>query len=138
MYKENAQALYDIVNWLVATTKLTAVFNYDVKSVDSYPFAKVSVMDGDNDFFDTNENELVSTYRISVINQNTNIVNSEPVMRELADQIILELNKKTNVTLSWTVVYMKVTNIAWGWSETNESIRICDIIVEVKENILLS
>lgn len=95
-------------------------------------------MDGDNDFFDTNENELVSTYRISVINQNTDIVNSEPVMRELADQIILELNKKTNVTLSGSVVYMKVTNIAWGWSETNESIRICDIIIEVKENVLLS
>jgi hypothetical protein len=135
MYKDNAQAIYNILNALVATTKLTDVYNYDVKQVDSYPFAKVSVMDGDSDFFDTTENEMISNYRVSIIHQNRAIETIEPVMRELVDEVLLELNQKTNITLSGTVVYMKVSNIAWGWSELNETVRICDIFIEVKENI---
>ena len=99
MYKANANALYNIIDGLVAGTKLTAVYDYDVKSVDSYPFAKVSVMDGDSDFFDTTENEMVSSYKISIINQNTDTVNSEPIMRELVDEVLVELNKKDYITL---------------------------------------
>lgn len=135
MYKQNAEKIYDIVNGLVATTKLTVVHNYDAKEVDSYPYATVSTISGENDFYDTTNNEMISSYRVSVYYRNKNISTSEGYIRELADQLLTELNKDDHVTLDWTVVYMKVVNIQWGWVETDETKRLCDIFVEVKENI---
>ena len=135
MYKENAQKLADILTSLIADTKLQAVYNYDVKESNVYPFAMVRVKDWESDFFDTSENEMTSTYMISVINQNTKVATSEVVMRELVDEILLELNKKENLTLWGTVNRIIPRTIAWGWSETNESVRICDITIEVNENI---
>ena len=135
MYKANAQKIYDIINGLVATTKLTQVFNYDTKQSDSYPYATVSVISWTNDFYDTTENEMISSYRVSIYYQNKNINDMEGYIRELADQILTEINKKEHITLSSTVVYMKPIRIDWGWIETDETKRICDITIEVKENI---
>jgi hypothetical protein len=135
MYKENAQKLADILTSLIAGTKLQAVYNYDVKQTDVYPFAMVRVKDGESDFFDTSENQMISSYMISIVNENKTVATSEVVMRELVDEVLLELHKKENLTLGGTVNMIIPRNIVWGLSETNESVRICDITIEVNENI---
>ena len=78
---------------------------------------------------------MVSSYRVSIYYQNKNIDDMEGYIRELADQVLTEVNKKEHITLSSTVVYMKPIRIDWGWIETDEKKRICDITIEVKENI---
>ena len=135
MYKENAENPFTILSWLIATTSLKAVHNYDVKTSDVFPYATITVADGENDFYDTSENQMSSTYSIIIFNENKNIMLSESVMRELVDSILVELNKKTNLQLSWTVNFIRVPTINWGWSTTNESMRICELIVEVNENL---
>lgn len=135
MYNNNVSSIKSILTPLIATTKLTAVYDYDVKSVDSYPFAKISVIDWEWDFFDTANNKLVSNYRISIINQANITSASEVLMRQLVDLVITELNKKTNVTLWWTVDRFIPISVSWGWTESNEPLRICDITVEVMETI---
>ena len=135
MYKNNWVAIYNILNGLVVSTKLTAVYNYDVKQVDTYPIAKISVNDWLNDFLDTHTNELTTNYKVSIINQANNTLNSEAVIRELVDNIILEFNKQNNITLGWSVERMKITTISWGWGESNEPLRICEINIEILETI---
>ena len=78
---------------------------------------------------------MISSYRVSIYYQNKNIDDMEGYIRELADQVLTEVNKKEHITLSSTVVYMKPIRIDWGWIETDETKRICDITIEVKENI---
>jgi len=135
MYKANAEKLTDILSSLIGSTKLQAVYNYDIKQVDVYPIAIVRVKDGESDFFDTTNNEMTSSYTIAIVNENKTVATSETVMRELVDDVLLELNKKENLTLGGTVNRIIPRNISWGWSETNESVRICDITIEVNENI---
>jgi hypothetical protein len=135
MYKANWIAIYNILNWLIASTKLVAVYNYDVKQVDSYPFAKITVNDWIWDFLDTSINQLISNYKISVINQANTTANSEAIMRELVDNILIEFNKSTNITLGWIVERLKVTNINWWWAESNEPLRICEINIEILETL---
>jgi hypothetical protein len=135
MFTGNAQKIFDIVNSLVATTKLTVVYNYDTKTSDSYPYSTVSVWNWESDFYDTTNNEMISTYIVSVYYRDKNIDTTEWYIRELVDQILTELNKKTNLTLEGTVTYMKPVWIQWWWIESDESKRVCDISVEVKENI---
>lgn len=135
MYNNNVSKIKAILDPLITTTKLTAVYDYDVRSVDSYPFAKISVIDWEWDFFDTANNKLVTNYRISIINQATITSASEVLMRQLIDSILTELNKKANITLSWSVDRFIPVGVSWGWGEANEPLRICDITCEVMETI---
>jgi len=78
---------------------------------------------------------MISNYKISIINQATDTVNSESIMRELVDSVILEFNKYSNITLNGQIERLKVTNINWGWADSNEPLRICEINIEILETI---
>lgn len=135
MYKNNSNAIKVILDWLITTTKLTAVYDYDVKIINSYPIAKISVMDWEWSFFDTNTNKFISQYKIVILNENKTVATSEPIMRELIDEILIELHKKDNVTL-WGIVDRFVPiSVNWGWTDTNEPLRICEIICETMESV---
>jgi hypothetical protein len=89
---------------LVASTKLASVYNYDVKTYNSVPCATITPLDITEISLDTATNIDTIPFRIRVVDKNKNVSDMEARMRILADDILTELRKKTNITLNGTVV----------------------------------
>lgn len=132
-YKAIWDSVYNIVNSLIATTKLTAVYNYDAKGSETYPYAIITTKDGTENMLDTSTNYSEFNFIIRVVNINKNVSTMEDVMRQLCDDIMTELRKGVNKTLSGTVDYFLPTSISWGWADGQEPTRVFEINVEVKK-----
>jgi len=48
-------------------------------------------------------------------------------MRTLADEVLAELRKKTNITLNWATLNMTFT-VTWGWLDDEQPMRTFEII----------
>lgn len=132
-YKTIWDSIYTIINSLVASTKLTAVYNYDAKGSESYPYAIITTKDWSEDMLDTSTNYSEFKFIIRVVNVNKDVSNMEAVMRQLCDDIFTELRKGANKTLSGTVDYFLPTSVSWGWWDSQEPTRVFEISVEVKK-----
>lgn len=131
MYKEVWEALETILTWLISTTKLNKVFNYDVKKYTGFPCATISPLDWDNLFFDSANDELLLQYRVRIVDQNVWIAAMEPRIRQLADEIITELSKKSNAWLNWTVCSFTMW-VSWWWLDDQMPTRICDLNINAR------
>jgi len=100
MFSTISNEIYTIINGLVATTKLAAVYNYDVKTYNSVPAATITPLDTTEVVLDTVTNMDTIPFRIRVVDKNKNVETMEARMRLLADNIIAELRKKENITLN--------------------------------------
>jgi len=100
MFSTISNELYTIINSLVATTKLASVYNYDVKTYDSVPCATITPLDTVETVLDTITNQDIVPFRIRIVDKNKDIANMEARMRTLADEVLAELRKKTNITLN--------------------------------------
>ena len=127
MFTTISSKLYDIVNWLVATTKLASVYNYEVKTYDSVPSATITPLDTIETVLDTVNNQDDISFRIRVVDKNKSVALMEARMRTLCDAIIAELRKKTNITLGGTICNMTF-NITWGWLDDEQPMRTFEII----------
>ena len=126
MFSTISNELYTIMNWLIAWTKLASVYNYDVKTYDTVPCATITPLDSVETVLDTINNQDVIPFRIRVVDKNKDIANMEARMRTLADAVLTELRKKTNVTLNWAVCNMTFT-ITWGWLDDEQPMRTFEI-----------
>jgi len=137
MFSTISNELYTIINWLIATTKLASVFNYDVKEYTSVPCATITPLDVTEWVLDTVTNIDTLPFRIRVVDKNKDLANMEARMRTLADDILAELRKKENITLWWNACNMTFT-IGWGWIDDSQPMRIFDItcIVTVTNSII--
>ena len=126
MFSTISSKLYDIVNWLIATTKLASVYNYDVKTYDTVPCASITPLDSTEIVLDTITNQDNIPFRIRVVDKNKDQANMEARMRLLADQILAELRKKENITLGWTICNMTFA-INWGWLDDEQPMRTFEI-----------
>jgi hypothetical protein len=119
--------IYNIIYWLIDTTTLSAVYNYDVKTYNSFPTATIWVIEWEEIFLDTGNNSDNLIFKIKVVDQNKNIDTMEARMRLLADNILWELRKRENQTLNNTVC--KITfSINWGWIDDEQPMRVFEIL----------
>lgn len=130
-YKSVSDSLYSVVNGLVASTKLTAVYNYDIKEATTFPYAIITTKDWEENILDTQSNEIEYSFIIRVIHQSNDIANVEPVMRQLCDDIMWELRKQANQTLSWTIKRLAPFSVTWWWADWQFPTRVFDIQVQV-------
>ena len=130
MFSTISNEIYTIINGLVATTKLAAVYNYDVKTYNSVPAATITPLDTTEVVLDTVTNMDTIPFRIRVVDKNKNVETMEARMRLLADNIIAELRKKENITLNWTACNMTFW-IVWGWLDDQQPMRTFDITCTV-------
>jgi hypothetical protein len=132
-YNSIWNSIYNIVNWLVAWTKLQAVYNYDAKSSEVFPYAIITTKDGAEDMLDTASNLMTYNFLVRVVNINKDVSALEWVMRQLCDDILAELRKEANETLSWTVDLFLPSQVTWGWADWSEPTRIFEINIEVQK-----
>lgn len=109
------------------------MYNYDAKGSETYPYAIITTKDGTENMLDTSTNYSEFNFIIRVVNINKNVSTMEDVMRQLCDDIMTELRKGVNKTLSGTVDYFLPTSISWGWADGQEPTRVFEINVEVKK-----
>lgn len=121
----------NLLNGLIATTTLTAVYNYDIKEINSFPIAKITTMDGVETVLDTFTNQDNLIFKISVIDQNKSVEVMEARMRLLIDNILNELRKKENQTLNNTVCNFWISFV-WGWLDLEQPMRVCEITLNCK------
>lgn len=127
-------SIASILNWLIAGTTLTAVYNYDVKEAMSFPYAVVSAQTWEENILDTASNEIIYWFVIRIIDTNKDIANMETRMRTLVDNVLAELRKKINLTLSWSVIKFLPFTINWGWYDWPQfPVRVCEIKVSIVE-----
>ena len=131
MFTNITWALYTILNNLVSSTTLSAVYNYDVKTYNSFPTATISPVDWEEIFLDTANNQDNLVFKIRVVDQNRDIAVMEARMRTLADSILSELRKKANQTL-WNSVCMVDFSITWGWLDDEQPMRTFEILCRTK------
>jgi len=131
MFKDISWAIKTILDTLIAGTSLSAVYNYDIKTYDSFPTATISPVDWEEIILDsaTNVDDLV--FKIKVVDQNKSIAIMEDRMRTLADAILTELRKKANCTLSWTVEKIDFS-ITWWWLDDEQPMRVFEILCRTK------
>ena len=126
MFSTISSEIYDIVNWLVASTKLASVYNYEVKQYDSVPCATIQPLDSKEIVLDTASNFDTIPFLIRVVDKNSDIANMEARMRTLCDDIMTELRKKENITLQGTVCWSEFS-ISWGWIDDTQPMRTFEI-----------
>jgi len=127
MFSEISNELYTLINWLVATTKLASVYNYDVKTYNSVPCATITPLDIKETPLDQATNIDEVPFRIRVVDKNKDVANMEARMRTLADEILTELRKRENITLNWTVCNVNFW-VTWGWLDDQQPMRTFEII----------
>lgn len=128
MFSTISNEIYTIINWLVATTKLAQVFNYDVKTYDKVPCATITPLEATEIPLDTANNTDTVPFRIRVVDKNKTISSMEARMRTLCDEILAELRKRENITLNWTVCNTNFS-VTWWWLDDEQPMRTFDIIV---------
>lgn len=121
----------NILNSLITTTTLTAVYNYDIKEINSFPIAKITTIDWEETVLDTANNEDNLNFKITVIDQNKSVENMETRMRLLVDNILSELRKKQNQTLNNTVCSFNMSFV-WWWLDLEHPMRVCEITLRCK------
>ncbi len=131
MFTNCGVALYNIINWLVAWTTLNVVYNYDVKTWDSFPYATISVMDWEEIYLDNLVNLTNLKYMIRVYDQNKSVALMEARMRLLIDNIMVELRKKGNCTL-WDIAESMTFSLKWGWQDMEQPVRVCEITCNIQ------
>ena len=128
MFWTISNEIYTIINWLVASTKLAQVFNYDVKTYDKVPCATITPLEATEIPLDTANNTDTVPFRIRVVDKNKSIVTMEARMRTLCDDLLAELRKRENITLNWTVCNTTFS-VTWWWLDDEQPMRTFDIIV---------
>jgi outer membrane protein OmpA-like peptidoglycan-associated protein len=78
---------------LQTVTRLNAVFNYEVKSSDAYPYACVAPLSNSDEVFDTAENRLSYQIMIRIIDFNKESATMEAEMRNVVDDVLDELRE---------------------------------------------
>ena len=131
MFKEIWEKLEIILNWIVASTTLNIVYNYDIKTAESFPYATISVMDGEEIYLDNLVNLTNLKYIIRVYDQNKSIALMEARMRLLIDNIMIELRKKGNCTL-WDIAESMTFNLNWWWQDMEMPVRVCEITCNIQ------
>ncbi len=122
-----------LLNLVWSWKPLQAVYNYDVKTSEVFPYAIISTKDWVEDIIDTANNISTKNFTIRVINVNKNVEVMEDMMRTLCDSIIAELRKEANETL-WGTVYKFIPfTIQWWWAEWELPTRMFEIWIEVTE-----
>lgn len=128
MFWTISNEIYTIINWLVASTKLAQVFNYDVKTYDKVPCATITPLEATEIPLDTANNTDTVPFRIRVVDKNKSISSMEARMRTLCDDLLAELRKRENITLNWTVCNTTFS-VTWWWLDDEQPMRTFDIIV---------
>ena len=131
MFSDVWIALYNKLTPLISTTTLSAVYNYDIKTAESYPYATVSTWDWEEIYLDNLVNETNFKFIIRVYDQNKSVSTMEARMRTLIDTIMVELRKKWNCTLWWLIESLTF-NLKWGWQDFEEPTRVCEITCNIK------
>lgn len=130
MFTETWIALYNIMNWLIATTTLNAVFNYDIKTIESFPSASISLQEWDEIYLDQLLNQIDIKYIIRIYDQNKSVALMEARMRLLVDNIMITLRNKSNCGLWWTA--NRITfSYKWWWQDNEQPIRVCEITCNI-------
>ena len=124
-------ALYNIINWLVASTTLNVVYNYDSKWSDTFPYATISTVDWEEIYLDNLVNKTNLKFIVRVYDQNKSISTMEARMRLLIDNIMIELRKKGNCTL-WDIVESMTFNLNWWWQDMEQPVRVCEITCNIQ------
>ena len=130
------QSLETILNSLVATTSLEAVYNYPPKKSDTYPYAVIFPGQLTEEIFDTiwdwGNNQVTINYTISVFDRNKDTATMENRMRALADDLLDELRKQTNLTLSWLVDRLPPFTVSHDYDNTwTEPVRLFVINMQI-------
>jgi len=127
-------SINNLLTSLIATTTLTAVYNYDVKDSNSFPFTTISMKSGSEKELDTSTNEASYELVIRVVDMNKVVSSMEPRMRLLCDNIIAELRKLNNQTLAGTVINILPITTSWGWYDWQQApSRVCEITLTIRE-----
>jgi len=131
MFSNVWTALKAILDPLITTTTLTAVFNYDVKTYDTFPLCNIMIADSEETYLDSSNNMADLKFIIKIIDQNKSIATMEVRMRTLVDTILVELRKKSNCTLWWIAEWITFS-IIWGWQDYEQPTRVCEITCKVR------
>ena len=124
MFTTISNEIETILNGIVASTKLAAVFNYDVKTYSKFPTATISVVDGEQTLLDTATNDDNINFRIRIVDQNRSIATMEARMRLLIDNVLTTLRTSNNLN---NTVCRVTFSIVWWWIDDSQPMRSCDI-----------
>lgn len=118
-------------------SKLAEVYDYDMPSPEDatgYPYACISNGEMHEEILDTVDNLATYTFLLRVIDIANDREATEANMRGLADDIMAELRKKTNLYL-WGAYNILPFTLSWKWeSGSSTPIRVCEITVQVQKS----
>lgn len=125
MFKPIRDALYSLVNGLVATTDLSQVYGYSPKSLNAwFVSAVVTPVESIENVYDTRYNETIYPYEVNVFMPNSDPANDEWAFLELIDDIMLALRQ--DETLNWLVLWA-IFRVRFGYTADEQPMRFCQI-----------
>ena len=95
--------------------RLAAVYDTQVPTSPEYPYATISTGEATEESLDTELNSTLYRFTIRAVNVAEDKVATETTMRKLADDILAELRKRGNQTLSGTVDRFLPFTLTWGY-----------------------
>ena len=125
-----------LIDGIKVASGIAATFAYEPTSVDSTPAVSIVVDDGGNDLYSTsNQTNLTVPFLIRVmVEKTTDDATQTALLLGIVDDILDELRKKSNQTLSGDAHSMQVTGFSpiVSAQKGNTNVYYVDIAVEAK------
>lgn len=139
-FKDCRDQIKVILDQFVTDNKIWEVFAYPKETHDKYPWCIIIQTDWEERELDTNTNLFTALFEIRIVEQNKTwqIQTLENNMIELCDDIMAELRKKSHTLLWWYSIKFFPKRIKWGWYESDETLRVFTIDVEVEQTFSIS
>ena len=104
------------------------VYNYEVKTSESYPYISITPTNITEDVLDQLQNQSIYNFTIRVIDKNKDVAVMEARMREIVDLVLWKLREMwhqitltdgTSIKINWSW--------NWGWLDEQEPLRVFNI-----------
>lgn len=114
-------------------SRLASVYDTEVPTSITYPYAVVSTGEATEEILDTSTNKTLYRFWIRAVNVADDKASTETTMRRLADDILAELRKRAHQNLGGTVDNVLPFTLSWWWENTSWTLpsRYFDIRIDV-------
>jgi len=114
-------------------SRLASVYDTEVPTSTTYPYAVVSTGEATEEILDTSTNKTLYRFWIRAVNVADDKASTETTMRRLADDILAELRKRAHQNLGGTVDNVLPFTLSWWWENTSWTVpsRYFDIRIDV-------
>jgi hypothetical protein len=117
-------------------SEIKSVYNYNEKSLNTYPAAVIVAASHANRFSDLAANQRDYTFKVYIFhptNTATDAASAESILRTLADALITAV--ETNVTLNGSCDWAAPTMGSWGYDQREVPVRFIEITIVARKRV---